>query len=145
MIGGMTSLLGTSVNMVAASLLETYDPSQRVSTFEFFSVGALVCVFGLVYMSVAAWYLLPREVRKSDDDSIVEQDQHRQYVATFVVKPKSEYIGHSVAKSGLTTAKDVDFVSIISEGKAVPYSTEYVLQAGDRYVCGCMDGRRGGG
>lgn len=28
MVGGMCSLLGTSVNLVAASLLEAYDPKQ---------------------------------------------------------------------------------------------------------------------
>jgi cbb3-type cytochrome oxidase subunit 3 len=93
MVGGMCSLLGTSVNLVAASLLENYDAKQKIGLFEFFGVGAVICVFTIFYIAVAAWHLLPREVRKSNDESEnLTVDEHRQYLASFILSKESVYL-----------------------------------------------------
>jgi hypothetical protein len=135
MVGGMCSLLGTSVNLVAASLLENYDAKQKIGLFEFFGVGAVICVFTIFYIAVAAWHLLPREVRKSNDESEnLTVDEHRQYLASFILSKESVYNGHTVKDSGITTAKDVEFVGIVSQGKSLPFDLSHTLQAGDEYV-----------
>ena len=138
MVGGMCSLLGTSTNLVAASLLETYDSHQKISLFEFFGVGVVICLFAILYMALAAWYLLPREVRKSSDESeSIAVEEHRQYLASFILTKSSPYNGHSVKDSGITTAKDVEFVGIVSQGKSLPFDLNHTLQAGDEYVLHC--------
>jgi hypothetical protein len=132
MVGGMCSLLGTSVNMVAASLLSGYDAKQKIGLFEFFGVGAVICIITTIYMALAAWYLLPREVRKSDDESeSVAKEEHRQYVVSFVLKPDSAYTGHAIGLSGITTAKDIDFVSLVRNGAMLPWDEATIFEAGD--------------
>ncbi len=132
MVGGMCSLLGTSVNLVAASLLNTYDKKQKVGLFEFFGVGAVICVVTIIYIVFASWYLLPREVRPSTEEGEnLAKDQHRQYLASFIVRKDSVYVGHAVGDSGLTTAEDVEFVGIVSGGKTLPFDLQHVVQAGD--------------
>ncbi len=132
MVGGMCSLLGTSTNLVAASLLENYDAKQKIDLFEFFGVGIVICAFTIVYMALTSWYLLPREVRKSRDESEnLAVDDHRQYLASFILSKNSAYNGHSVLDSGITTAKDVEFVGIVSGGKSLPFDLNHTFQAGD--------------
>ena len=112
--------------------LETYDAKQKIGLFEFFGVGAVICVFTIVYIALASWYLLPREVRKSADESEnISVDDHRQYLASFILAKNSLYNGHTVKDSGLTTAKDVEFVGIVSQGKSLPFDLNHTLQAGD--------------
>ncbi len=108
---------------------------QKIGLFEFFNVGAVICVVAVFYMVFASWYLLPREVRPSSDEGDnIPMEEHRQYLATFTLRKDSVYVGHAVKDSGITTAKDVEWVGLVSGGKSLPFDLEHKLQAGDECV-----------
>jgi hypothetical protein len=104
---------------------------QKIRTFDFAGVGILVALFGILYMAFFAGWMLPKAPRKSEDDA-VPTEQHRHYLAAFGMQKGSPLVGRAINASGLTTARDVDFVGLIVGGKSMPFDTQHVLQDGDR-------------
>jgi hypothetical protein len=111
---------------------------QKLKLFDFAGVGAVIAVFAVLYMSLSSRFLLPLEVRKEKEDtnSIVRvvDAAHRHYYASFTLKPNTPYVGLSLARSGLLTTRDVNFLLVKRAGRALPSSTDVVLEAGDEYV-----------
>ena len=74
---------------------------------------------------------------QNEEQGIIAVEEHRQYLASFILTKSSPYNGHSEKDSGITTAKDVEFVGIVSQGKSLPFDLNHTLQAGDEYVLHC--------
>ena len=55
----------------------------------------------------------------------------RQYVVKFLVHAGSPVAGHTVQRSGITTAKDVTFLGVQRGKTTLPFSSDVVLQAMD--------------
>ncbi len=92
-----------------------------------------VAVFGVLYMAVFAKWLLPKSVHKSSEETVTV-DQHRQYLAAFQLRTGSPMAGRSIQSSGLTTARDVEFVGLVVGGVAQSFDLQHVLQPGDKCV-----------
>ena len=112
--------------------------------FDFTGVGASVAVFGIVYLAIASKYLLRKTPRATTDGDAISEFgpvsvQHRQYVVSFRVLAGSAIVGHSVTKSGITTAKDVTFIAVRRGRAVLPFDDDLVLLANDEYVTADSD------
>jgi len=103
-MGGVTSIIGTSPNLLVASLAEKKDPNINIGFFEvgkvffdffsfFFSfhsfkyinlgiVGLPICIIGIAYMTIACYWLLPD--RLNVGDTIIKNA--REYTLCIEVK-----------------------------------------------------------
>jgi di/tricarboxylate transporter len=71
MLGGTLTLIGTSTNILASSILaEREDFGRQIGMFEFTHLGLIVLGVGLVYFITIGRWLMPRRdlVRLSDDE-----------------------------------------------------------------------------
>lgn len=127
-LGGMITVVGTSTNLVLNGLISQYD-LPLLGFKDFLFLGALVALLGVVYLTIAANYLLPdREENKSE---II--DHLNEYVVETYVPKASKMIGLSVKDAGLRNLKEI-FLAEISRGnqEITPVSPKEVLMEGDK-------------
>jgi di/tricarboxylate transporter len=100
MLGGMITLIGTSTNILAATVLaDLPEFGRQPGMFEFAPVGLLVLVTGLAYFLVAGRFLLPdTDLGGTTDDSDDADDE--EFVVELRVPAGSRWVGESLAGSG---------------------------------------------
>jgi di/tricarboxylate transporter len=130
-LGGTTTLIGTSTNLIVAALAEARDPDIDLSLFGLTPVGVPMAVLGILYMVFVGHRLLPSR------ESPGQQFRHdpRAYSAHVVIKSDAkQLIGRSLGDAGLRqlTGLFVYSVERPSSGEIfdAPPST-FVLAAGD--------------
>ncbi|CDM66943.1 SLC13 family permease [Pyrinomonas methylaliphatogenes] len=100
-LGGTTTLIGTSTNLAVSAALPRYGLSPY-SMFELTPVGIAIVGVGLVYMLLLGLRLLPARGRA--ERSLTERYHIREYVSEVIVLPDSPLIGKSVAQADLSGA-----------------------------------------
>lgn len=128
-LGGTTTLIGTSTNLAVSAALPRYGLAPY-SMFELTPVGLAIVVVGLTYMLLIGLRLLP--ARGSAARSLTERYHIREYVSEVIVLPNSPLVGRSVAEADLSEALDLTVIGVLrDEGKRLaPHSTEKI-KAGD--------------
>jgi len=132
LLGGMCTLIGTSTNLILQELLlrdkeEGHDPGFQMSFFSITPVAVPVAVVGLVYMTIAARYLLPldRDRDKDEMKSFSTEDSSnlgglRIYAVTFTITASASR--KSASALGLKRVKGAKLVSI-EQGRYLKRST----------------------
>lgn len=128
-LGGTTTLIGTSTNLAVSAALPRYGLAPY-SMFELTPVGLAIVGVGLTYMLLIGLRLLP--ARGSAARSLTERYHIREYVSEVIVLPNSPLVGRSVAEADLSEALDLTVIGVLrDEGKRLaPHSTEKI-KAGD--------------
>jgi di/tricarboxylate transporter len=67
-LGGTSTLIGTSTNLIVEGLVQQSDPSFHIGFFEIGIVGAPAAVIGLIYIFVFSRFLLPANVAGAGDE-----------------------------------------------------------------------------
>jgi di/tricarboxylate transporter len=124
-LGGTTTLIGTSTNLIVNSMLIDTG-SAGFSFFDFFWVGiALVLSCGLALMLVARW--LPSNSQ--------EAGEYKRYVIDAKVAEDSPLVGKSVLENGLRNMESLFLVEIVRDNYLIsPVTPQALIQAGDRLV-----------
>ncbi|MEO0852509.1 MAG: SLC13 family permease, partial [Cyanobacteria bacterium J06648_11] len=93
-LGGMITVIGTSTNILASGLSEQLGYGA-FSLFQFAPVGLITFGVGMLYLAIAAPWLLPdRQVRSGDSEETVgDRYQLQDYVSEVVVPPDSSLVG----------------------------------------------------
>jgi di/tricarboxylate transporter len=121
-LGGTMTLIGTSTNLIVSSFLEDAT-GQGLAFFDFFIVGAIVTVFGLIVIMLSA-KLLP-------EGSIVPMDIN-QYLIEAKVLPDSSLIGKSILENKLRDLDELFLVEIVRGNYIVsPVAPSEFIEAGD--------------
>ncbi|EKX42783.1 hypothetical protein GUITHDRAFT_111152 [Guillardia theta CCMP2712] len=132
LLGGMCTLIGTSTNLILQELLlrdkeEGHDPGFQMSFFSITPVAAPVAAVGLIYMTIAARYLLPldRDRNKGEMKLYPSQDSSnlgglRIYTVSFVITALASR--KSASALGLKRVQGAKLVSI-QKGRALSRST----------------------
>jgi len=129
--GGMTTLIGSSTNLLVNSAL--IEMGERPFGFFDFSVpGIVMALFGLAYVILIAPRLLPERSGPADTISVVDG---KQFIAQMTVSANSQLIGKS-APGGLFAALPDKTLRMVHRGDAaiLPPFEDYRAEAGDVLV-----------
>lgn len=136
--GGTLTLIGTSTNLVVASLqakrYEQSDPGN--SSFGFFTItpyGTIYAIFGFMYTTLASLWFLP------NDDTT----RHSDLLFVAKVPSSSPVIGKSIRDGGFTGMERFVLLAVERNGHVTHYgrvSPEFRLEAEDQlHFCGELE------
>jgi len=128
LLGGMTTLIGTSTNLVVAGQMDEAG-LEPIGFFEIGAVGLPIAVVGIGMVVLLARHVLP--ARRS---ALVElQEEARRFTIEMVVTPGGPVDGQTVGQARLRNLSGV-FLTSIDRGDTIiaPVSPETVLRGGNR-------------
>lgn len=127
-LGGTTTLIGSSANLIVASLAQEagLDP---IGFFDFVVPGALMAAIGALYVVL----VLPRILRPravSEDYNTVEGG--RQFLAQIELTPDHPWIGMSAVAGLFPQLQDITVRMVHRAGRAIPPPfDDFTLARGD--------------
>ncbi|MEE9208530.1 MAG: SLC13 family permease [Gemmatimonadota bacterium] len=126
-LGGMTTVIGTSTNLVSDGLLRS-SGLAGLGFFELSLVGVPAAIIGVLYLSLVAPRLLKDRVPVYESGADV-----RRYLAELKLTEPSTIIGKTVTEAGLRHLPGLFLVRIERRtGVISPVGPEIRLFAGDR-------------
>ena len=135
--GGVCTLVGTSTNVLASGIIQSYDFAP-LGMFEIGKVGLPLMAVGALYLVLFAKKRLP--VRETLT-SILSDEERKEFFTEAFVRPKSTLIGLTFKESDLHKAKGVRLLEIIRDGVAIQGIVQNTrLRSGDRLVLACRPG-----
>lgn len=127
-LGGMTTLLGSSTNLLVSTSLIALE-RRPLGIFEVTPIGIVVAAVGLAYLFLVAPRLLPE--RAEPERATVGADG-RQFVAQLQVTPESRLIGQRLKAGLLRDAPDLVVRAVLrGDASFMAALEELDLKAGD--------------
>lgn len=129
-LGGVTTLIGTSTNLVVSGLLDD-AVGEPLAIFEMTSIGLPVALAGLVVVLFVVPRLLPERLSAPER----AQQEMREFVVEMTVDPSGPLAGKTVADAGLRDLRGV-FLLRITRGDTdtviSPVAPDRRIDGGDR-------------
>jgi len=135
-LGGMTTLIGSSTNLlVSSTLIDLGQPG--LSFFEITAPGLVMAAVGFVYVAVVLPRLLP------DRASMASRLTHhgKQFISQIVVPSDSHLVGQKAAAGAFKSLPDIT-VRLIQRGEhaELPPFEDYAVKPGDTLVIAATRG-----
>lgn len=128
MLGGTTTLIGSSTNLLVSAVAEEHGLGA-IGMFEFTAAGAVLFVVGAVYLITVGVRLIPDRGKSME---LTDRYAMQEYLTDVVLLPDSPSLGTTVAESPLAREVDMDILEVIRGGKRVRGRVDRVeLRAGD--------------
>ncbi len=129
-LGGMTTVIGSSTNLLVAGVVTNLG-LPPIGFFDFFVPGSVLAIVGLIYVLFIAPFLIPD--RSAMATQLTSLD--RQFIAQIEVLPDSSLIGDTLIGTTFKTFPDMTVRMIQrAEHAFLPPFTEIKLQVGDVVV-----------
>ncbi len=126
--GGTITLLGTSTNLLVSSLSQQHG-SPPFSVFEFFYLGSIFLVVGMVYNILVPMRLIPSRAILS---SLTRGYHLSSFLTELEVGPNSRLIGRTVVEAQVSERHQINVLEIIRGREKIPSDLRHMsLQAGD--------------
>jgi len=130
MLGGMTTLIGTSATLVVDGLMRAHG-LDGLGMFEIGLVGLPAALGGVLLIALLAPRLLPE---RRDPVSAIGNEL-REYLVEMLVEARSPLVGRSIAEAGLRHLPGLFLINIERRGRFVgPVGPDECLEADDRLV-----------
>lgn len=126
-LGGTTTLIGTSTNLVVNGLA-IEKGLNPLSMFDFASIGIPATLVGILYIYFFGYKLLP------DREDPIKNffERRKEYIVETIVRDNSRLIGKSIKEAKLRNLKGLFLAEIIRKGKIIsPVSPEEIIENGD--------------
>jgi di/tricarboxylate transporter len=124
-LGGTTTLIGTSTNLIVSSFLEDAT-GQGLAFFDFLLIGISVTAVGMVVI-ILTTSLLP--------SGSTEQLDINEYLIETEIQTGSELIGKSIAENNLRDLGDLFLVEVVRGDHVLsPVSPSEYIEAGDKLI-----------
>lgn len=127
MLGGMTTLIGTSTNIAVSEALPNYNLSP-FSMFELTPIGLIACVGGLLFFLIIGYYLLPSR----EKEAVMEDYGIREYLSELKIIPSSTLVGAKVSDGIFGNIQDLSIVGIYRKSKNIYIPGDhFTIEGGD--------------
>lgn len=128
LLGGMTTLIGTPPNIIAASFREQTGEAP-FNMFDFTPVGGGVALAGLLFIVLIGWRLIPKRQGRDSSDGLFEIEN---YITEVKVSEKSNLAGKRLREIGDFSKAEVLIIGLVRGGERRMEPSAYTeLQAND--------------
>ena len=128
LLGGMTTLIGTPPNIIAASFREQAG-STPFGMFDFAAVGVGVALVGLLFIVLIGWRLIPRRRGQGTPDQIFDIEK---YITEVRIADESILAGKRLREINPLAKTEVLIIGLVRRGeRRLEPSASTALQAGD--------------
>lgn len=128
--GGMTTLIGTSTNLLVNGVAVSHN-LPAIHMFEMTLPGLILAAVGMCYMLLAGRFLLPSRHSLA---GLLDNQPKRQFIAELMIPQQSRYIDQTIAETGLDTEK-TNVLDVIRGHWSLRHALGHTkLRAGDRVV-----------
>lgn len=104
-VGGMTTTIGTSTNLLVVSVANEMGLAE-IEMFDFFLPAALAACVALLYL----WLIAPLLLREIDID--LTDSSHRRFQARLIIDSNSPALGKTLAEARELVGKKISFARI---------------------------------
>ena len=134
-LGGTCSLIGTSTNILVASIVAKEEGLRPLGMFEFTALGAILCAAGLVYLVFFARRLIPERTTITTMTSQGGTGRMREYATELEVRKGGALAGKPFSETPLADNSRVRVLQVI-RGEEIhwPPFTDTILEDGDAMV-----------
>ncbi len=131
LLGGMVTLIGTPPNIVISSFREDIT-GQPFAMFDFAPAGLVVCIGGVIYVSLLGWKLLPQRISPKTNLAMTGVES---YTFETALPEGSPLEGMSVRQLEAECENEVTVLAIIRNGqrRLAPAARER-FRAGDALI-----------
>jgi di/tricarboxylate transporter len=129
-LGGVITVIGTSTNLVVASLLEKQG-REGLDLFDLTPVGLPVAIVGTIVVILFASKLVPERLPPADTTTA----ESREFTVDMVVVADGELDGRTVRDAGLRTLEGVFLAAVEhADGEPIDIGPDTVLAGNDRLI-----------
>jgi di/tricarboxylate transporter len=129
--GGMTTLIGTSTNILVDGVAQTHG-MKPIGMFEITLMGLILGGAGLVYLFLVGRWLLPSRETLA---SLLPKASDRHFVTDVLIPIDSPLIGKPLSDAGFTEDKGFRVIDVIRRDVSLSWRMKDLeLEAGDRLV-----------
>lgn len=130
-VGGTTTIIGTSTNLIATGIAER----EGLANFSMFSITPLGLIFvatAFIYMLTLGRKLLPDRVTLA---TLIDTESSREFITHAFVKKDSELDGLTFPESPLAKMKKARVLEVLRDGRRLRRPLpKIVFEAGDEIV-----------
>ena len=127
MLGGITTLIGSSTNLLISAVAEDHGMAP-FGMFEFTLPGLLLFAAGALYLLAVGIRLIPERAKAR---ALTDRYAMAEYLTELVLLPDSPSVGSSVAASPLAREVDMDILEVIRDGKRLRGRLDDIVLAPD--------------
>ncbi|MEJ5224246.1 MAG: SLC13 family permease [Anaerolineales bacterium] len=128
LLGGMTTLIGTPPNIIAASF-RAQTGAPPFGMFDFTPVGAGVALAGLAFIVLGGWRLIPLRQSKTDGKNLFEIEN---YITEVRIPEESPLNGRRLREIQDFSKAETVLIGLVRGGeRRMEPSAQTVLNAGD--------------
>lgn len=134
-LGGTCTLIGTSTNILVATLVEAHPDLRPLGMFEFTILGVLISAAGLVYLIFFARKLIPERQTITSLTAGAGSGAIKEYVTELEIRAGGALVGKTFEETRLASADGVRILQVIRGEEILwPPFEGTVLEAGDALV-----------
>lgn len=127
-LGGTTTLIGSSTNLVVADIAAMNQ--IKIDLFDLTPIGLIFLVVGILYMTFIGKKFLPKD---SDTSSLDDKYKSGNFQTIITLLDSAESIGQPIYKSPLITQYDMDIIEVMrDEGNFIMPPKDMILKENDR-------------
>ncbi len=127
-VGGMTTLIGTSTNLLVSGLMEGAG-YEGLGLFDLAWAGLPAAICALLYLNLVGYRLLPD---RSHGHVTFSGEELGKYLFEVRLTKDSPLVGQSIEKAGLRALGEIFLVHIRRQGEMMPSSPDTLLAEGDQ-------------
>ncbi len=127
LLGGMTTLIGTPPNIIAASF-RAQAGAPPFAMFDFTPVGLGVALAGLLFISIVGWRLIPRRRGQTSADLF----EVEKYITEVRLPEDSRLVGKRLPQINAFVENGVNILGLVRDGvRRMAPSPKTIFTAGD--------------